>query len=157
MLAVEQALHINTPDIRPCPTPPPSLSALFIRKLVTRGNTSINMFKSQNGTTQAWRWISYFLFPSHFLFLLSLTSLLPAPHLSMHKTHLTSITGQKFKEPNWPHLSQCWMQMEFLLSGEVQLFTHPHLQSALKPAQPVPAVPLLTHLMRLTAGKRGAN
>lgn len=70
---------------------------------------------------------------------------------------LTSITDQKFKEPNWPHLSQCWMQMEFLLSGEVQLFSHPHLQSALKPDQPAPVWQLLRHLMRLTAGKRRAN
>ena len=43
--------------------------------------------------------------------------------LSVH-SHPTSITAQKFKEPNWPHLSQCWMQMEFLLLREVQLVTH---------------------------------
>ena len=42
--------------------------------------------------------------------------------LTVH-SHPTSITAQKFKEPNWPHLSQCWMQMEFLLLREVQLVT----------------------------------
>lgn len=48
----------------------------------------------------------------------------------MH-SHPTSITAQKFKEPNWPHLSQCWMQMEFLLLREVQLVT---------PAAPTPSI-----------------
>lgn len=47
------------------------------------------------------------------------------------RSHPTSITAQKFKEPNWPHLSQCWMQMEFLLLREVQLVT---------PAAPTPSI-----------------
>lgn len=50
--------------------------------------------------------------------------------LTVH-SHPTSITAQKFKEPNWPHLSQCWMQMEFLLLREVQLVT---------PAAPTPSI-----------------
>lgn len=50
--------------------------------------------------------------------------------LAVH-SHPTSITAQKFKEPNWPHLSQCWMQMEFLLLREVQLVT---------PAAPTPSI-----------------
>ena len=66
-------------------------------------------------------------------------SLSPPPHvpftplyepLAVH-SHPTSITAQKFKEPNWPHLSQCWMQMEFLLLREVQLVT---------PAAPTPSI-----------------
>lgn len=67
---------------------------------------------------------------------LSPFSLPPAPFtpfyepLTVH-SHPTSITAQKFKEPNWPHLSQCWMQMEFLLLREVQLVT---------PAAPTPSI-----------------
>lgn len=76
------------------------------------------------------RCVSFTLLSSLILSLFSPVSLL-SPQFPSHPfyepltvhDHPTSITAQKFKEPNWPHLSQCWMQMEFILLREVQLVT----------------------------------
>ena len=73
--------------------------------------------------------------------------------LSVH-SQPTSITAQKFKEPNWPHLSQCWMQMEFLLLREVQLVTPAAPTSSIYCRKVKPAQRQSPHYIRATLWAR---